>query len=182
MSEPSDSDNGAAAFGPPLSTSAMALLENGSDGRFRAMVYDLLALENQMREARDRLAAEMGVSGPGYMIVMVIAQKQAEGIGINSIARQLHVSGAFVTTEVGKLVRAGLVDKRRNPEDRRGVLLRLTPAGEGRVRAIAPNIRAVNDYFFGDLSRAEFDALSRTAARLGSKSAAACFDAKDDAA
>ena len=101
----------------------------------------------------------------------------AEGIGISSIARQLHVSGAFVTTEVGKLVRAGLVDKRRNPEDRRGVLLRLTPAGEGRVKAIAPRIRTVNDYFFGDLSRAEFEALSRTAARLGGKSAVACFDA-----
>jgi DNA-binding MarR family transcriptional regulator len=182
MSDPSDQGDGAAAFRPPLSTSAAALLENGSDGRFRAMVYDLLALEAQMREARDRLAVEMGVSGPGYMIVMVIAQKQAEGIGINSIARQLHVSGAFVTTEVGKLVRAGLVDKRRNPEDRRGVLLRLTAAGEARVKAIAPDIRAVNDYFFGDLRAAEFDSLSRLAARLGSKSAAECFAAEEDAA
>ncbi len=182
MSERSGIRDGAAAFGPPLSTSVEALLENGGDGRFRAMVYDLLALEAQMREARDRLAAEMGVSGPGYMIVMVIAQKQAEGIGISSIARQLHVSGAFVTTEVGKLVRAGLVDKRRNPEDRRGVLLRLTRAGEARIRAIAPNIRGVNDYFFGDLSGAEFKALSRIAARLGSKSAADCFAAEDDAA
>lgn len=181
MSDRADSGD-AAAFGPPLSTSSEALLEKGGDGRFRAMVYDLLALEAQMGEARDRLAAEMGVSGPGYMIVMVIAQKQAEGIGVSSIARQLHVSGAFVTTEVGKLVRAGLVDKRRNPEDRRGVLLRLTAAGEARVKAIAPHLRAVNDYFFGDLSAAEFNTLSRIAARLGSKSAAACFLTQNDAA
>lgn len=165
----------AGGFRPPLTTSAAALLDGDSDRRFRAMVYDLLALEVQMREARDRLSAEMGVSGPGYMIVMVIAQRQADGIGVSDVARQLHVTGAFVTAEVGKLVRAGLVDKRPNPKDRRAVRLRLTQTGEQRVESVAPSIRAVNDYFFGDLDAPAFDALSRAAEALGRKTAAACF-------
>jgi DNA-binding MarR family transcriptional regulator len=181
MSGP-EHEGAGAAFKPPLSVSSAALLDGGSDRRFRAMVYDLLALEVQMREARDRMAAEMGVSGPGYMIVMVIAQQQADGVGVNDVARQLHVSGAFITTEVGKLVQAGLVDKRRNPADRRGVLLRLTGAGEERVHAIAPRIRAVNEYFFGDLTGAEFGTLAGLAERLGRKTAADCFDADEAAA
>lgn len=169
-------------YRPPLSTSSKALLEAGGDARFRAMVYDLLALEAQMGEARDRLATEMGVSGPGYMILMVVAQAQPRGISVGDVARRLHVSGAFVTTEAGKLVRAGLVAKRRNPQDGRGVLLRITEAGAQRVEAMAPRIRRVNDYFFGDLSAAEFDILATLAARLGRKEAAACFEADEDAA
>ena len=58
----------------------------------------------------------------------------------------------------------------------------LTAEAERRITALAPQIRAVNDYFFGDLSRAEFDALSKLAARFGNRSAAAFFEVMAPAA
>lgn len=164
-------------FELPPTVSAEALLDNGADDRFRQMLYDLLHLEAQMREARDRLGAALGVAGPAYAILMTIARYQGEtGIRVREVAARLHVTGAFVTAEANKLVAAGVVQKQADAADRRGVCLALTREGEARIEAIAPQIRAVNDYFFGDLTRAEFDALSTLAARFGNRSAAAFFE------
>lgn len=140
------------------------------------MIYDLLHLEAQMREARDRLAAAIGVSGPGYAIMMVVGQ-HGRGIRVGDVADLLHVSGAFVTLEAGRLVRLGIVDKRPDPDDRRAVLLHLSPEGRDRIASVADRIRLVNDYFFGDLDRQEFEAMSRVARKLGGKSVAALLDA-----
>ena len=165
------------AFKLPPTVSTEALLDDGADDRFRQMLYDLLHLEAQMREARDRLGAELGVTGPTYAILMTIARYQGGGgIRVREVAAKLHVTGAFVTAEANKLVAAGVVGKRPDPGDRRGVRLALTAEGEARIEAIAPQIRAVNDYFFGDMTRAEFAAISKLAARLGNRSAAAFFE------
>jgi DNA-binding MarR family transcriptional regulator len=156
------------------------------------MILDLLHLEAQMREARDRLGAALGVTGPAYAILMTIGRYQAsdsvevgdgiDGVRVREVAAKLHVTGAFVTGEANKLVIAGLVEKRPDPGDRRGVRLCLTATALAQIEALAPRIRAVNDYFFGDLSRAEFDALSRLGARLGNRTAAAFFEVFQPAA
>ncbi len=173
-------------FRLPATVSAESLLEDGSDERFRQMILDLLHLEAQMREARDRLGAALGVTGPAYAILMTIGRSQgADGVGgirVREVAAKLHVTGAFVTGEANKLVIAGLVEKRPDPGDRRGVRLCLTSVAEAQVEALAPRIRAVNDYFFGDLSRTEFDTLSRLGARLGNRTAAAFFEVFQPAA
>ena len=162
----------AGGFRPPLTVSGGVLLEDGRDGRFRQMVYDLLSLETQMRAMRDQLGAELGTTGPGYAIVMAIAQLQGEaGVAVNAVARYLHVSGPFVTAEAGKLVTEGLIGKRPNTDDRRGVLLTLAPEGERRVMEIASLVRSTNDYFFGSMTAEEFAILSGVAARLSKKSA-----------
>ncbi len=176
-------EQGGGVFDLPLTVSAENLLDDGSDERFRQMVFDLLHLEAQMREARDRLGAALSVTGPAYAILMTIARHQrTSGVRVHEVAAKLHVTGAFVTAEANKLVADGLVEKRADPADRRGVCLSLTPAAQQRIRALAPQIRAVNDYFFGDMSRAEFEALSNLAARLGNRSAAAYFDVFQPAA
>lgn len=174
----------------PLTVSSEALLDRGvtgvSDTRFRQMVYDLLHLEAQMREARDRLGAALGIAGPAYAILMTIARAdeqvdgavwESAGIRVRDVAERLHVSGAFVTAEVNKLLQAGLVAKARDPDDGRAVRLRLTAQGRQRILDLAPQIRAVNDHLFGELTREEFDVLAGVAARAGRKSAAAFFDA-----
>lgn len=178
---------GEGGFRPPATISSEVLLEGGGDRRFRRMVYDMLSLEMQMRAMRDHLGAEIGVGGPGYAILMAIAQHQGEnvvapGVGVGALARYLHVSGPFITAEVGKLAAAKLVEKRPNLDDRRGVLLSLSSEGERRVAGIAPKVRAANDYFFGSLSAAEFATLSTVAARLGGKSTAEFLSATSIAA
>jgi DNA-binding MarR family transcriptional regulator len=166
---------------PPPTVSRPALLDDGkTDRAFRRMVYDLMTVGARMQEVRDRLAAEMGVSGPQYAILMAIAHLQDEdgGAGVRAVARRLHVSGPFVTAQVNRLVDAGLVEKAPNPDDGRGVLLAIGAAGRAVIDRTAPSIRAANDTFFGNLDARDFDNLCRLAADLveSSEEALETFD------
>jgi DNA-binding MarR family transcriptional regulator len=151
----------------PPTVSRAALLEDGSDRRFRQLVYDLFTIAARMEAAREHLAARMGVTTAQYSIMMTIAQLQGEvGVGVGALAKTLHVSSAFVASESGKLARLGLVTKRPNPSDGRGVLLRLTRAGRQRIARVGPHVRAVNDMLFAALDRPAFEGLSVAAAGL----------------
>jgi MarR family transcriptional regulator, organic hydroperoxide resistance regulator len=164
----------AAGFRLPPTVSRAALLEGGSDQRFRRLVYDLLTIASRMTAAREHLAGRMGISGPQYSLLMAIGQFQGkQGVGVTAIARVLHVSNAFVATETGKLAQAGLLTKRANPKDRRGVLLSLTRAGRTLIEKNGNEIRAVNDVFFGALTRTRFATLSTAMAELVGSSARA---------
>jgi DNA-binding MarR family transcriptional regulator len=152
--------NGAA---PPL-TVTLPQVVGGRNGheKFRALIAELQLLAALIGESGERFGALIGASGPGYAIFMAIVQGQGEqGIGVGEVARMLSVSGAFVTTEAGKLVRLGLVEKRVNPEDRRGVLLRLSAEGRRRLATLLPAVQATNNHTFGALSAGDFQALCR---------------------
>ena len=155
----------------PPTVSAPALLLGGSDARFRQMVYDLFTVSVRMEAVRDALAKELGVSGPQYSILMAIARLAgSEGVPVRLVADQLHVTGAFVTVEAGKLVRLKLVEKSPNPNDGRSVLLRLSRQGAVRLERLAPKVCAVNDRFFGVLDRGDFETLARAASALVQRS------------
>lgn len=147
-----------------LSTSRPELLEDGgqSDQRFRQFLYDFSVLANQLETARSYLAAHVGVTSPQYNILMVIARRQGDdGISVSDVARFLHVSGAFVTSEVRKLEALGLVVKKPNPNDARSTLLTLSAEGETRIRDVEPERVLVNDNLFQNLSEKDFQHLSR---------------------
>lgn len=155
------------ATAPPLTVSRPALLDAGSDRPFRQLVYDMLTVASRMADMRDRLAEAMGVTGPQYGILMAVAHLEAEDrASVRRVADRLHVSGAFVTAEAGKLVSLGLLEKRPNPRDRRGVLLSLSDAGRERLESAAPQIRAVNDRFFASLDQKAFAELRRIMAAM----------------
>jgi DNA-binding MarR family transcriptional regulator len=152
----------------PTVSKAELLDEDGtSDRNFRQFLYDFSVLGTQLESARAYLASNLGLSSPQYNIVMIIAQYQgATGLSVSDVAQHLHVSTAFITSEIGKLERAGLVEKCPNPNDGRSILLRLTTAGEASVLEIAPQRLLVNDHLFRGLSGEDFRHLSRTIASM----------------
>lgn len=158
---------GADGFRLPATVSRRALLNNGSDGRFRQLVYDLLTIAARMNSVREYLARRMGITGPQYSVLMAIAELQGRGgVGAGTIARRLHVSNAFIAAETGKLVQAGLIAKRSNPKDLRGVLLSLTRAACTLIEYNSAEIRAINDAFFGTFNHSSFTAMSAATAAL----------------
>jgi MarR family transcriptional regulator, organic hydroperoxide resistance regulator len=174
---------GGDASAPPVTVSHAALLERGSDRRFRQLVYDLLTVATRMDLVRAYLGRQIGLSGPQYSLIIAVAHLQGEqGVSVGSVAGALHVSSAFITAETGKLARRGLLWKRPNPADRRSVLLTLSPRGRLAIDGLNAKIRAVNDQFFGRLDRRSFLELSKTAAQLiaGSDRALRLIDALDN--
>jgi DNA-binding MarR family transcriptional regulator len=142
--------------------------ENGaSDLVFRQFLYDFSALGSYLESARAYLAAHLGVPSPQYNIVMIIAQYQGKtGVSVSDVAQHLHVSTAFITGEIRKLERGGLVEKHPNPNDGRSILLRLSQSGEERVQQIAPQRLFVNDHLFRGISGEDFRHLTRITASM----------------
>ena len=154
-------------FALPATVSRAVLLDNGSDERFRRLVYDLFTIAARMETVREHLARRIGITASQYSVVMAIAQLQGEsGVSVGALAEVLHVSSAFIASETGRLARQGLVMKRQNPKDRRGVLLSLTRAARHRIARLTPEIRALNNLFFGPLNRAAFEGLAAASASL----------------
>jgi DNA-binding MarR family transcriptional regulator len=140
---------------------------DGSDLSFRQLLYDIAIGASHLESARSYLAARMNVTSPQYNMIMIIAQYEGQtGISVSEVASHLHVTNTFVTAEVKKLMRMGLVDKSPNPSDARSVLLHLTPEGEARVRTLEPELLFVNNHLFRDLSKTDFRHLSRIVASL----------------
>jgi DNA-binding MarR family transcriptional regulator len=139
-----------------------ALIAGGSDRDFRQMIYALLTVAIRFDRLRERVGHMIGLSGLQYHILMVVDdQPSARPVGVGAVAEALHVSGAYITMETAKLVRMGLLAKRTNPRDRRGVVLSLTPKGRRTVRMAVPHLRRINDRMFARMTRADFESFRR---------------------
>jgi DNA-binding MarR family transcriptional regulator len=143
------------------------LLVDGDDVAFRSFVHDFLAFSQMLTEIRARFGEHLGLTGIQYTILISVSHLQGRlGIGVNAIAEHLHVSGAFVTTEVAKLVRAGLISKQVNAKDKRRVLLRVTAEGRKLLNGLLSVQAPVNDALFDALTAQEFAPLRSMMARL----------------
>jgi DNA-binding MarR family transcriptional regulator len=152
----------------PASISVAALLhDQQSDRQFRRLIRDLLTVTRRLELARDYFGRRINVTGPQYNLLMTVAELQgAAGVGVGLVARAMHVSSSFVTAETGKLSDVGLLRKQTNRSDRRGALLKLTPSARRKIHRLLPEIRAVNDLFFGLLTAESFTALRAGAEAL----------------
>lgn len=152
---------------PRLTVSKSELMPGGNDNRFRQFVHDFLAFSARVDQCRSFFGQRLGISGIAYTTLISIAHLESEdGVGVSRIAEHLHLSGAFVTIEVAKLVKAGLVRKRTNDADRRRVLLTVTPKGRKMLDDLVSIQAPVNDALFDCLSAEDFNRLSAMMARL----------------
>lgn len=144
----------------PLTVSRPELLVNGSDSQFRAFVHGMLAFAARLEAIRDGFAALVGLTGIQYSILISISHLQGEGeVTVRAVADHLYLSGAFVTTETGKLLYSGLITKMQDIKDRRRACLRVTPKGRDLLCDLARAQVQVNDVLFEFLNSEQFRGL-----------------------
>ncbi|MBX3274343.1 MAG: MarR family transcriptional regulator [Sandaracinaceae bacterium] len=80
-----------------------------------------------------QLARQHELTGPQLVCLREIAR--AEGVTPSALARAVSLSGGTVTGIVDRLVARGLATRERSADDKRQVLLRLTPSGRAAVAA-----------------------------------------------
>lgn len=142
-------------------------MAGGDDEVFRTFIHDFLAFSARVDQCRAGFGDRLGISGIAYTTLISVAHLQGEeGVGVSRVAEHLHLSGAFVTIEVSKLVKAGLIHKRANQEDRRRVLLTVTPKARKLLEQLVEIQAPVNDALFDCLSTSEFRQLASMMARL----------------
>lgn len=150
------------------SISRPALLDDGSDYRFRQLIQDTLAVSSRFHAIREELGRTAGLTGPQYSLIAAISHlaETRDGTTVSRLASHLHVSGTYVTAEANKLERAGLLLRVPNPRDGRSVFLQLTKSGLALLDRLLPMIRRINDEIYRDLTRADFESLARLMAGL----------------
>jgi DNA-binding MarR family transcriptional regulator len=157
----------AAAEALPLSVTRPEILIDGSDREFRRLIHRMLIGQARLDVVRECIAGRIGVSGTQYTMLMSVLHLQgAAGVSITALADYLEVTGPHVTGIVGKLVAGGFVRKAVNPKDRRGVLVKLTPAGRKKLLQAFAFISAVNDRLFEGVGREEYRAVASFNARF----------------
>jgi len=84
----------------------------------------------------------------------------------SGLARELRIEGATVTRHLDRLERDGLVNRSRDPEDRRQISVQLSPAGRSLHRRLRAVARRLDDRACDGLSGPDRADLQRLLERI----------------
>ncbi|MXP14345.1 MarR family transcriptional regulator [Altererythrobacter confluentis] len=111
----------------------------------------------QLRRAFDQRVRALGVTGPQARLLLMLDREGGQNQGF--YADRLDVEAITLCRMVDRLEEAGLVERRRDPADRRAWNLHLTPKADAQVSRLAGHIgEMVEEALTGmdDADRAEF--------------------------
>jgi DNA-binding MarR family transcriptional regulator len=159
--------NGRKEFASPATVTLPAMLAGGTDTAFRETIYLMALALDGLQSCREGFGRALSLTASQFVVLIGTAHRQgSEGVTIRSLADHTRLAATHVTTEVGRLIDKGLLIKETNSRDRRSVLVRLSRHGEAAIREVNPLLRRVNDRLFQNVTRAEFDMVSRFFAKF----------------
>ena len=103
-----------------------AVARPASKQRLRLWLRLLRTTRAMEAELRERLRVQFRITLPQFDVLAGLARKDT-GITMTELSRMLIVSNGNVTGIVDRLVAEKLVARRPAPDDRRSLLVRLTP-------------------------------------------------------
>ncbi len=112
-------------------------MARGTDADAAALAEQAESLFTAFRALRRRvLVRPIGMAGlPGAHLELLNLVRRCPGARARDAARQLCVAPNTVSTLAGHLEQAGLLERRRDDTDRRGVRFYLTPVAAGELAA-----------------------------------------------
>lgn len=166
-------------FLPPLTVSHPQLLVDGSDDRFRGLIYLFVEVLGRLSMCREAFGRSIGLTGSQFAVLVGVAyREETHGVTIKRLSQYIHLAPTHVTTEVGRLMRKGLLVKNAADEDRRSVLVKLTQEGRDVVSSVNEFVRRVNDILFQDVTSKDVDNAESLFDRLSRNSEFAIADLK----
>ncbi len=164
-------------FVSPATVTLPAMLTDGHDLEFRETIYLMALAFGRLYSCREAFGRALSLTASQFIVLIGTAHRQGrDGVTIRTLADHTQLAATHVTTEVGRLIDKGLLIKEANSRDRRSVLVRLSPKGEAAIRAVNPLLRRVNDKLFQNVSRSEFEALSRFLKKFAHNGEEALFE------
>ena len=119
------------------------------------LIYTVSAI---VRKASDRALAQWGLS-VAQAPVLGILHEAKRPIMITEVARRLFLETPSVTTMIDRLSERGLVERIKDPKDRRKTLVGLTAKGKRLVESIREPGRQLQEEMFGALDDGERESL-----------------------
>jgi DNA-binding MarR family transcriptional regulator len=119
------------------------------------------------RRLEAELVAEHELPLASYDVLVQLSESPLQALRMTELAERVLLSRSGLTRLVDRLERDGLVRRQACPDDARGTLAVLTPAGLERLRAAWPtHLRGVSEHVTTKLSPGELVTLQELLARL----------------
>lgn len=122
-----------------------------------------------------RLERESGLTGPQLLLLQLIANSGEVTAGV--IAREVSLSQATVTSIIDRLERKGLLQRERNTDDKRKVMVSLTTEGKSALEKAPTLMQESFINRFDKLEEWEQSQLLSSLQRLGDMMNASDLDA-----
>lgn len=131
---------------------------------------ELILAAKSLRAYFQQAMASEGEALSTFLVLDVVAR--GEGRRQREIADGIQIEGATMTKHLDRLEAEGLVARRRDPSDRRAVLVDLTPAGRSTHRRLLEVMREAHEACWAGIGDRDRAATKRTAMRLSENVAA----------
>jgi MarR family transcriptional regulator for hemolysin len=117
-----------------------------------------------LSRAFERELAEAGGSQPVWLVLLAL--KQQDWRTQQDLAAAVGIEGPTLTHHLDGLDKAGLIERARDPNDRRAVRVELTDAGDELFKRLAKAAMGFDQRLRAGLSEQELDEFRRVLARL----------------
>ena len=119
----------------PIERAAAIWRERFGESSAMAAVTSIMRAHQILLAQLDTLLRPYDLTFARYEALVLLTFSRTGALPLSKIGERLMVHPTSVTNTVSRLERAGLVRRRRNPRDGRGVLAEITDVGRERVRA-----------------------------------------------
>ena len=128
------------------------------DPHFLQILRPLVEAYQAFLQVSDRHIASLGLTRGQFDVIVTLGE--TEGLRCTDIANETLVTKGTLTGVLTRLEKKNLVLRTKNPLDRRGQIIRLTPEGEALYEKVFPrHIRHLEQYFNKSLTPGEMDML-----------------------
>ncbi len=154
MSKPSTNSNGRAG---------VRWLSEEQQRSWRAMLRGSRLLER----ALDQNLREHDLQFSEYEIMSMVSEARSGRLRMSDLADMVVQSRSRLTHTAKRLESRGWVAREACVDDKRGVMLVLTPAGKRAIKAMARvHVESVHEYFFDAMTDEQFRALGEAMAAV----------------
>lgn len=94
----------------------------------RQICFPLYAASNLLTKLYRPVLAELGLTYPQYLVMLVLWEQSPQSVG--SLGESLHLDGGTLTPLLKRMESAQLINRQRDAEDERRVVINLTPKGK----------------------------------------------------
>ena len=112
-----------------------------------------------LQRAEEEAVKPFGVSPVAYNILRILRGSEPAGLRCQDVRCRLLSPGPDVTRLFDRLVAKDLVTRERSDDDRRSVVVRISPAGTALLGEMDPLVRALPKKLLGHLGRKRVERL-----------------------
>jgi len=125
------------------------------------LIYLVSMAQHTLRTHLHNLFSKEGMKITPPQATLLFLLQERDGRIMSELGQAIGVDNSAITGLVDRLEKAGLVSRKLNPDDRRSLLIYITPGGRKEVKKAEAVIRSVNESIKEGFSAREIDTFNR---------------------